>query len=165
MTKAFRVAAAIVLFSITNFFVNPVSARRMTAQAGSAPVPEQAPCFNFDFSAAAAGVYLRDVTFCRGGFLPYFWMIALSLDTSGTKTVQLTFKQTAANQLSCWLDEYNRSGALVQQVSYDPLPVANTYATSSKSITIATGNNLMASCAISGAAAGAPDARILSVEY
>lgn len=164
MTKNHRVTAAIVFFSIANLFVSPASARRQTAHAGLAPYSAQSPCFTFDFQSGTAGIALYKTT-CPGGPIASYWLMALSLDTSGTKTVQLTLKQTAANQVVCGLVEYNRSGTAVQILEYDPFPATGAYVTVSKSITIATGNNLAALCSFNGAAAGVSNARVLSVEF
>jgi hypothetical protein len=161
MITTLRVMAAVILLFMS-LFVNTVSARRTTAQAGAALFQES--CFSFEISTGTAGVALASTSSCTASLSPY-WMIPASLDTSGAKTVQLTVKQTAANQLQCTLIEYNRSGAILQEIGFDPFPATGAYVTASKNITIATGNNLATICAFNAQVAGIGNARVLSIEY
>ena len=85
-------------------------------------------------------------------------------DAQALENVSLTVKQTAASQLTCILAEYNPAGTVVQALAFNAFPVGG-YVTSSKAITIATGNSLSVLCAFNKNDANIGDARVLSVEY
>ena len=158
-----RMAVAAALCSMAILGASPASARR-TMAVGSPAFGGTATCLNVDYFNGTAGVALTNTAACKGFIINPAWVIPVHLDTSGTKTVSLTVKQTAANQLSCALIEYSPSGALVETVAYNNFTVG-AYMTAAKTITIASGNSLSAVCAFNQADANIGNARIFTIEY
>jgi hypothetical protein len=158
-----RMTAGIAVFALAALGASPASARRHLA-VGAPVFGSTASCLNFDHSSGNVGAALTNTTACKNFIIPPTWVMPVHLDTSGSKTVALTVRQTAANQLSCALIEYNPTGAVVEVVSYDNFTVG-AYMTASKSITIASGNTLGAACSFKQSDANIGQARIMTIEY
>jgi hypothetical protein len=163
MTKTIRILAAVALLSIAALPANPALARR-TLAVGNAAFASTVSCFNFDYGSGTAGVGLNNTPSCKGFFLNPAWVVPLALDSTGAKTVSVTTKVTAANQMQCLLVEYNPAGTMLQAVVYPAFPVGG-YATTAKSITVATGNSLSVLCGFNQNDANIGNARLMSVDY
>ena len=158
-----NLTVVMVLLALAVFAPQPASARRHLAT-GSPMFPNTVACLGFDVTNGTAGAALANTSSCKGFFFSPIWVIPIYLDTSGTKTVKLTTKQSAANQLTCYLAEFDTSGAVVEVISYGALPVGG-YASTSKSISVATGNTLAAFCSFNQNDPAIDQARVNSVEY
>lgn len=162
MEGKLQIALAAVLFAAAPLGVQSAHARRSLA-IGSAVTYQQ--CFGYSYFNNAAGLQFNTgVTGCGPGFVPPLYIVPAHLDTSGTKTVALTVRQTAANQLACGLLEFNAAGAVLQTINYNAFPSSG-YSTQSKSITIASGNNLGVVCSWNLNATDPGGARMHSISY
>lgn len=156
------IALAAASFAAASLGAQPAHARRSLA-IGS--VVTYQGCFGYSYFNNTAGIqFLSGVAGCGPGFVPPAYIVPAHLDTSGTKTVALTVRQTAANQLSCGLLEFNATGTVLQTIAYNAFPSSG-YSTQSKSITIASGNNLGVVCAWNLNASDPGGARMHSISY
>jgi hypothetical protein len=157
-----RIVLAAALFAAPLLGVQPAHARRSLA-IGS-PVTFQG-CFAYSHFQPNAGLqFITGAPNCGPNFVPPLYIVPAQLDTSGSKTVALTVKQTAANQISCGLLEFNATGSVLQSIMYNPFPSSG-YSTQSKSITIASGNNLGVVCQWNLSATDPGGARMHSISY
>jgi hypothetical protein len=157
-----QIVLAAALFAAPLLGVQPAHARRSLA-IGS-PVTFQG-CFGYSHFPPNAGLqFVSGASNCGAGFVPPLYIVPAHLDTSGTKTVALTVKQTAANQLSCGLLEFNATGSVLQTIMYSAFPSSG-YSTQSRSITIASGNNLGVICQWNLNATDPGGARMHSISY
>ena len=143
----------------TALTATPANARKVSALSGQSGLIAQDQCLLADTRSGNMG--LRN-TCTDPSLFAAFWIMPLALDTPGFKTITLTGRQTAANQIECSVFGVLDSGTYSVLKTFPAFATDGTY--SKQSVTVPT-SSAMAVEVWCSMVPNAPDARLLNLEY